>query len=379
MMQLGTCVVTIDYKDNKKKCEFFVVPRNGQVLLGMPDTAGLNIINVNIDSIEAASMQKENCNTNIGDTNKPNIRQETHVVMESCTNMDEDLKIANNVNGSNNNTSINTLTNYFLSSPNMEVDKWKSIELIQKYTMCVIMSLIQKLDIITPLGVDKTVEWFNSFVLVPKANGKVRLCLDLARLNQALIRPVHRGPMLNDTLPGLNNVKYMSIIATSLGYHNLKLDEKSLYLTTFTCPFGQYQYKQLPFRAVPASNMFQCKIDKIFSDMPNVFGIADDILVVGYVENGADHDAAAHKVLQRYEEVNLKLNKEKCHFRCTSIPFFGEVILRKGAQPDPQKIKTLTDMPVQNNKKELQAFLSIINYPGKFSPGKLMCVTTCTS
>ena len=33
---------------------------------------------------------------------------------------------------------------------------------------------------------DETVEWSNSFFLVPKANGKVRLCLDLARLNKAL-------------------------------------------------------------------------------------------------------------------------------------------------------------------------------------------------
>ena len=55
---------------------------------------------------------------------------------------------------------------------------------------------LQKMYIITPLGVKKTVEWCNSFVLVPKANGKVRSCLDLVRLNQALIRPIHRGPML---------------------------------------------------------------------------------------------------------------------------------------------------------------------------------------
>ena len=32
---------------------------------------------------------------------------------------------------------------------------------------------LQKLDIIAPLGIDKTVEWCKSFVLVPKANGKV--------------------------------------------------------------------------------------------------------------------------------------------------------------------------------------------------------------
>ena len=51
--QLGTCVVTIEYKNNGRKCEFFVVPGNGQVLLGMPDTAALKIININIDSLEA--------------------------------------------------------------------------------------------------------------------------------------------------------------------------------------------------------------------------------------------------------------------------------------------------------------------------------------
>ena len=80
-------------------------------------------------------------------------------------------------------------------------------------------------------------------------------------------------------------------------------------------------------------NMFQHKIDKILNDMPNVFGIADDILVIGYNDDGPDQDAMVHKVLQRCEEVNFKLNKEKCHFRCTFTPFFGEVISRRGVQP----------------------------------------------
>ena len=39
---------------------------------------------------------------------------------------------------------------------------------------------LQELDIIMLLGVDETAEWCNSFVLVPKANGKVWLCLDPA-------------------------------------------------------------------------------------------------------------------------------------------------------------------------------------------------------
>ena len=160
-------------------------------------------------------------------------------------------KNANNGIGSDSNSNTNTLTNYYMSSPNTEVDKRKGIELTQKiYNVfdifngtgyfegifwlqlkpdskpyqapprCVAYALqepikdeldwLQKLDAITLLGVDETAEWCNTYVLVSKANGELRLCLDSVRLNQALIRPVHRGPMLNGILPRLNNVKYVN-------------------------------------------------------------------------------------------------------------------------------------------------------------------------
>ena len=48
---------------------------------------------------------------------------------------------------------------------------------------------------------------------------------------------------------------------------------------------------------------------------------------------------------------------------------FGEVVSRQGVQADPQKVKALTEMPAPKNKKELQSFLGVINYLGKFSPG----------
>ena len=126
-------------------------------------------------------------------------------------------------------------TNYFLSGPNCDMDKMKSAELTQQINRefndvfngiwcfegmfslqlkpdsgqyqalprCIVYALqtlfrdelerLQQQDIIGLLGVDETVEWFNSFVLVPKAIGKVRLCLDPAWLNQALIRAHKQG------------------------------------------------------------------------------------------------------------------------------------------------------------------------------------------
>ena len=125
-------------------------------------------------------------------------------------------------------------------------------------------------------------EWCNSFVLVPKANGKLQLCLDPARLIKVLIRLMHRVPTLNDIPSRLAGVKYFMLIDASLAYHNLKLDEQSSYLTTFSYPFGTYGCTQLPFGVASAGNMFQRKIDEIFEGLPSVFGISDDIQIAGF-------------------------------------------------------------------------------------------------
>ena len=58
--------------------------------------------------------------------------------------------------------------------------------------------------------------------------------------------------------------------------------------------------------------MFQHQINVILKNLPNVFGIADDMLVVGYDTNRKDHDVMLQQVLQICRQVNLKLNKDKC-------------------------------------------------------------------
>ena len=55
----------------------------------------------------------------------------------------------------------------------------------------------------------------------------------------------------------------------------------SSYFITFTYQFGRYRYKQLPYGETSIGEVFQWKIDKIFKDIPNVFSIADDILIAG--------------------------------------------------------------------------------------------------
>ena len=129
---------------------------------------------------------------------------------------------------------------------------------------------LQKQQIIVHLVVNETPEWCNSFLLVPKDNGEVISCLDPVWLNKALIRPIlWRLNTKWHAFPA-KRVKYIMQIHASSRYHNLKLNEKSSYLTTISCPFGKYQYIGLLFGAAPVGNMFQKKIDGLFHDIHNV-------------------------------------------------------------------------------------------------------------
>ena len=116
--QLGTCAVTIKFKNSKKHCVFFVVLGNGQALPGMPDIAALKMLNLNIDSIQAE----------IGSC-KTNREQETHKVTEGCTNINTVGVIKQTANGQ---IQSNKLINYFYSSKNTEADKRESDAMTQK-------------------------------------------------------------------------------------------------------------------------------------------------------------------------------------------------------------------------------------------------------
>ena len=67
---------------------------------------------------------------------------------------------------------------------------------------------------------------------------------------------------------------------------------------------------RLPFNVTLAEYMSQRKIGEIFRDLPNLFSIANDILIVGYDVNGADHDRTLCRVLQIHNTENLKLNTD---------------------------------------------------------------------
>ena len=76
--QLGTCAVELEHKNNKKKCRFFIVPRNGQASLGMSNIDMLNIIKINIHSIGSEQTGgSDNCCANMHTVQRDDPKQLT--------------------------------------------------------------------------------------------------------------------------------------------------------------------------------------------------------------------------------------------------------------------------------------------------------------
>ncbi len=144
-------------------------------------------------------------------------------------------------------------------------------------------SLKKELDELEKQGiiarVDEPTDWVNSLVCVTKSNGALRLCLDPKDLNQAIKRPHHWTPTLDEGLPKLNGAKNFSIIDARSGYWNIQLDHKSSIYTTFNSPHGRYRFLRLPFGLICAQDIFQKKVYETFGDLPGVTSIADDIIV----------------------------------------------------------------------------------------------------
>ena len=167
--------------------------------------------------------------------------------------------------------------------------------------------------------------------------------------------------------------KYFSKIDASAGYWQIKVDEATSKLLTFMTPWGRYRFTRLPFGIHSASEIFQAEIAQIINGLEGVENSQDDIVVWGRTQK--EQEERLFRVLERVRASGLKLNLSKCVFSQKEITFLGHIISDQGIRPDPSKTSAIRDMPVPKSKVELQRFLGMINYLGKFLPN-LAEVTT---
>ena len=125
--------------------------------------------------------------------------------------------------------------------------------------------------------------------------------------------------------------------------------KKANCLTAMGTPEGIYVFNVLAMGLALASDVFEIIIRDIIKDLKGVINIADDILIFG--KDVEEHDRNLTALLDKALEVNLTLNPKKLKFKCTSVPFFGNILTDKGILPDPKKVEAIKQWPVPQNVK----------------------------
>ncbi|XP_049406179.1 uncharacterized protein LOC125869784 [Solanum stenotomum] len=174
---------------------------------------------------------------------------------------------------------------------------------------------------------------------------------------------VTQSPQMLDRLAGKG---WYCFLDGYFGYNQISIAPEDQEKTTFTCPYGIFVFKRMPFVLCNAPTTFQRCMMSIFSDMveDTLEVFMDDFSVVG--DTFDDYLFNLCRALQRCEEANLVLNWEKCHFMGKKGMVLGNKVSQKGIEVDKVEIEVIEKLPPLICVKGIRTFLGHARFYRRF-------------
>ncbi|GJR66946.1 reverse transcriptase domain-containing protein [Tanacetum coccineum] len=150
------------------------------------------------------------------------------------------------------------------------------------------------------------------------------------------------------------------------GYFQIPIDPKDQEKTTFTCPYGTFAYRRMPFGLCNAPGTFQRCMMAIFHDMieKTMEVFMDDFSVFG--DSFSTCLTHLEKMLKRCEDTNLSLNWEKSHFMVKEGIVLGHKISKSGLEVDRAKVEVIAKLPHPTSVKGVRSFLGHAGFYRRF-------------
>jgi hypothetical protein len=191
-------------------------------------------------------------------------------------------------------------------------------------------------------------------------------CIDYRKLNKATKKDHFHMPFIDEMLDRLANNAYFCFLDRYSGFMQIPIHPDDQKKTMFTCPYGTFAYRRMPFGLCNAPTSFQRCMMAVFSEFIEeiVEVFMDDFSVYG--KTFVDFLANLDKVLTRCSEVDLVLNWEKCHFMVKQGIVLGHVISERGIEVDKAKVEMVEQLPPPTDVKSLRIFLGHARFYRRF-------------
>ncbi|GJX12646.1 reverse transcriptase domain-containing protein [Tanacetum coccineum] len=193
-----------------------------------------------------------------------------------------------------------------------------------------------------------------------------RVCIDYRKLNEATRKDHFPLPFMDQMLERLAENEFYCFLDGFLGYFQIPIDPQDQEKTTFTCSYGTFAYRRMPFGLCNAPGTFQRCMMAIFHDMieKTMEVFMDDFSVFG--DSFSSYLSNLDKMLKRCEDTNLVLNWEKCHFMCREGIVLGHKISKSRIEVDRAKVDVIAKLPHPTTVKGVRSFLGHAGYYRRF-------------
>ena len=205
------------------------------------------------------------------------------------------------------------------------------------------------------------VDWVSLVVIVPKKNGKWRVCVDFRPLNAATKRHHYPMPFQDEILDEVAGHERYSICDGFCGYFQIEIAPEDQKLTSFITPWGVFCYTRMPFGLVNAYATFQGWMDRLLSPFFGKFArsFMDDI---GIYSDRKSHVQKVDQIFAKIDGDGGQLNPNKCKIAHSKIILLGHEVSANGIAPDPSKVESLLLMDAPTSTKQLLSFVQKVRY-----------------
>jgi len=209
--------------------------------------------------------------------------------------------------------------------------------------------------------------WASPIVMVPKADGKLRLCTDFRKVNAVTSPNPYPLPRIEDLIDRIGRAKFLTKLDMTRGYWQVPLDEKLVPVSAFVTPFGHFQWRYMPFGLRNAPATFSRLVSKLLLGLDSFCAVyLDDIII--FSDSWEEHLRHLRMVFDRIRDPRLTLSPSKCQFAVADVDYLGHHVGLRCVQPRAAKVEAVLSYPTPSNRKQLQSFLGLAGYYRKFIP-----------